>query len=88
MKSNLAIVSVILAFAVSAFAAPAPSGVKHHALPSDTAGHCFLPSATSPQPCAVAPRIISRVPSPLAAYRMPAARGRFCRRYNFQQCNR
>jgi hypothetical protein len=27
-----AIGSVILAFAVSSFAAPAPSGVKHHAL--------------------------------------------------------
>jgi hypothetical protein len=43
MKTNLAIVSVTLAFAVSSFAAPAPSGVKHHALPSDTAAIAFFP---------------------------------------------
>jgi hypothetical protein len=43
MKSNSTIVSVILAFAVSSFAAPAPSGVKHHALPSDTAAIALFP---------------------------------------------
>jgi hypothetical protein len=32
VKKSIAIVSVILAFAVSLFVAPAPSGVKHHAL--------------------------------------------------------
>ena len=31
MKNSFAILSVILAFAVSSFAAPAPSAVKHHA---------------------------------------------------------
>jgi hypothetical protein len=43
MKSNLAIVSVSLAFAVSSFAAAAPRGVKHHALPSDTAAIAPIP---------------------------------------------
>jgi hypothetical protein len=43
MKSNLAIVSVSLPFAVSSFAAPAPSGVKHHALPSDTGAIALFP---------------------------------------------
>jgi hypothetical protein len=43
MKSNLAIVSVILAFAVSSFVAPAPSGVKHYTLPSDTAAIALIP---------------------------------------------
>jgi hypothetical protein len=32
VKKRIAIGSVILAFAVSSFAAAAPSGVKHHAL--------------------------------------------------------
>ena len=48
MKSNLAIVSVTLAFAVSSRTAPAPSGVKHHALPSDTAAIVSHPGTTSP----------------------------------------
>ena len=33
------------------------------------------PKAEGHQPCIVAPRITSRVPSPLAAYRMPACHG-------------
>jgi hypothetical protein len=43
MKNTIAIVSVILAFGVSSFTAPAPSGVNHHALPSDTAAIAPIP---------------------------------------------
>jgi hypothetical protein len=34
---------LVIAFAVSSFAAPAPSGVKQHALPSDTAAIALFP---------------------------------------------
>jgi hypothetical protein len=47
MKSNLAIVSVTLAFAVSSFAAPAPGGAKHHALAPWEAWSLF-PTCYSP----------------------------------------